>query len=193
VLAPSGSENGLGAGLTRASGQVLYYPYREGASVRVHVGALRISGPELANPLGSEDDVLVCVGPMVVGGPLERVGFRQLVVLGSLVAPAGSEPVLAGRALLLSGDLVTYTAPPRMFNGRDSFSGTFFELLPEPVTLVLNGRFVFEDDVQPDGLKQKVAAIVLDGSIVAPRRLVPLLQVLAIARSGSITASDTLA
>jgi hypothetical protein len=190
LLAPVGSETGLGAGLTRMSGQVQYFPYAAGAQVRVVTGSVRLTGAELANPTGRPTDLLVAVGQLVITDLPPQIGYQRIVAVGQVLAPHGGEEALAGRLHALAGQTVYYTAPPRLFDGQDTFYGAYFELLDEPITLVLNGRFVFDDDVSPDLVKQKVAALVLDGTVVAPRRLVPLLQVLTLARSGTITASD---
>lgn len=190
VLAPKGSEAALGAALARMAGQVQFYPLADGGEVRVLIGASRVTAAELANPTGQPSDTLLSVGQLVILGLPEQLGFHNIVGVGQVLAPAGSEVALAGRITSLGGSLVTYTAPPRMFDGKDTFYGAFFELLDEPITLVLDGKFTFDDDVSPEVVKQKVAAIVLDGKIIAPRRLVPLLQVLAIARDGKITATD---
>ncbi len=58
VLAPHGSESALGAGLTRVTGSLDYYPYVEGQEVKVSTGQLRASGEVLANPTGGPDDIL---------------------------------------------------------------------------------------------------------------------------------------
>ncbi|MBV9172470.1 MAG: hypothetical protein JOZ81_20540 [Chloroflexi bacterium] len=190
VLAPTGSETGLGAGLTRMSGQVHYYPYREGGSVRVLTGPTRMSAAELANPTGEPTDVLLSVGPLIIQDIPERVGFDRIVTVGQVLAPVGSEAVLAGRIAGAPGEVFYYSAPPRVFDGKETFYGAFFELLDEPITLVLDGKFSFDEDVSPQVLKEKVAAIVFDGKLIAPRRLVPVLQLLAVARDGKILADD---
>jgi hypothetical protein len=189
VLAPVGSETGLGAALSRVGGQVMYYPYSPGANIRFLMGG-RLSGAELANPNGGPNDVLLSVGQLVITGAVERVGYEHLVSIGQIVAPRESESVLTGRVTSLSSGVAYYTAPPRQFDGKDHFSAAFFELLDEPITLVLDGKFSFDDDVAPDLLKRKVSEIVLDGKIVAARRLVPMLQLLAVVRDGKITAFE---
>jgi hypothetical protein len=190
VLAPAGSETGLGAGLARMTGQIRYYPYTQGAAVRVLTGMTRLSGADLANPTGQATDILISVGQLVVSGPVDTLGYQHVVALGHVLIPREAEPVFAGRVTTLGGEVVAYTAPPRVFDGKDTFYGAFFELLDDPVTLVLHGKFTFNADVAPDVLKQKVAAIVLSGKIIAPHSLVPLLQVLTIARTGKITTED---
>jgi hypothetical protein len=77
-----------------------------------------------------------------------------------------------------------------VFDGKDHFSAGLFELFEAPITLVLDGSYSFDDDVTPELLRRCVAAIVLDGKIRAPRRLVPMLQMLCIARDGKIESLD---
>ena len=88
VLAPHGSESALGAGLTRVTGSVDYYPYAEGQEVKVSTGQLRADGEFLANPTGGPDDILVVAGQLIVTGPVAKVGYRRIVVAGQLLAPA---------------------------------------------------------------------------------------------------------
>jgi hypothetical protein len=83
-----------------------------------------------------------------------------------------------------------YSAPPRVFDGKETFYGAFFELLDEPITLVLDGKFTFADDITPELLKQKVREIIFDGKLYAPRSLVGVLQVLATQRDGRIISTD---
>ena len=76
VLAPKGSEAALGAGLTRVTGGVDYYPYAEGQDVTVSTGQVRAGGEMLANPAGTPDDVLVIAGQLIVTGPVTTVGLQ---------------------------------------------------------------------------------------------------------------------
>jgi hypothetical protein len=87
VLAPRGSEAALGAGLTRVTGSVDYYPYVEGQDVRVSTGQLCLGGEVLANPSGGPDDILVVAGQLIVTGPVAKVGYRRIVVAGQALAP----------------------------------------------------------------------------------------------------------
>jgi hypothetical protein len=189
VVAPEGSQAALTPALRRTVGGVVYYPWAEGQDVRVFQGDIRVKGEILANPGGSDDDVAVVAGAMVVTSPVPAVGFRRIVVVGALLAPEESQLVLAP-ALTVVGGVVWYTAPPRIFNGEERFSAGFFELLDEPVTLVINGKAEFEPDVPADVVKAKVAALVLNGKIEAAPSLVPMLQVLAIQKNGTIGTLD---
>jgi hypothetical protein len=190
VIAPTGSEVALGAGLTRMTGDLSYYPYTDGANVRVRVGSQEMSGRDLANPAGQESDILLVVGTLAVTGGIERLGYQQVVTVGSLVVPPGSEEILAGRVTSLHGRIIYSSARLRQFTGNDSFGRGFFEYLDEPILLVITGACTLEEDVTPDVLKQKVAGIILTGTLVAPRAIVGLVQALTLSKTGTIAASD---
>jgi hypothetical protein len=189
VLAPQGSESALGAGLTRMTGAVEYYPYAEGQEVRVSTGQLRASGELLANPGGGPDDVLVVAGQLIVSGPVTRVGYRRIVVAGQLLAPQDSQPLL-GPVVTVKGQLAWYRGQPRLFVGKERFEREFFELLDRPLTLALVGRFEVGPDVPAQLLREKVEEITLVGKLVAPRALVGVLQLLTTEKFGTITAAE---
>jgi len=167
----------------------MYYPYVEGARVRALTSSA-VSGEVLVNASGDASDVLLAPGALVVTSPIQRIGYQQVLVFGTLVIPKDTDPALLARLTAVGGQIVTYTAQPRVFDGRDHFSAGFFELFDEPMTLVLDGHFSFDQDIAPALLREKVAAIVLDGKMRAPKRLVPMLQMLCIARDGKILADD---
>lgn len=185
VIAPTGSETALGAVSRRLSGQVLYYPYVEGATVRPLLAGT-ISGEALANIAGQPTDILLSVGNLVVTSPARRLGYQHVAVTGNVVVPKDTDSEILSRLIPLSGQVVSYSAPPRVFDGKDHFSADFFELLDEPITLVLDGKFSFDQDIPRELLLQKLAALVFDGKIRAPRHLVPVLQARSIARDGKI-------
>ena len=189
VVAPAGSEAALTPVLRRVVGRVAYYPWAEGQQVRVFQGDTRVKGDVLANPGGSSNDIAIAAGTLLVTSPVPALGFRQVMVVGTLLAPEESEVVLSP-ALNVVGDAIWYTAPPRLFTGKDRFAEAFFELLDGPVTLVLNGDFELAHDVSAEVVKERVAAIALNGVLRAPASLVPLLQVLAVHKQGVIKTLD---
>jgi hypothetical protein len=189
VVAPEGSEAALTPALRRTVGRVAYYPWVEGQTVRVFQGETRVKGEILANAGGGPDDIAIVAGTLLVTSEVRKLGFRRIVVVGTLIAPEAAELVLSP-ALTLVGDVVWYTAPPRVFTGEDRFSAGFFELLDEPVTLVLSGKFEFDADVPAALVKEKVAAIAVSGTLRASRELVPQLQVLAVQKNGVIGTLD---
>jgi hypothetical protein len=190
VIAPEGSEAALGTGLTRMSGDLFYFPYAAGASVRVRTGSQEINGLDLANAAGQETDILLLIGTTAVTGKVERLGYQQVVVIGTMLAPPGSEEVLAGRVSSVGGRIIYSTARLRSFKGNDTFGQGFFEYLDEPILLVVTGNCTLEDDVTPEMLKQKVAGIILTGNLVAPRGVLGAAQALTLAKTGNILASD---
>ena len=189
VLAPHGSESALGAGLTRVTGSVDYYPAAEGQEVKVSTGQLRASGEVLANPNGGPDDILVVAGQLIVTGPVTKVGYRRIVVAGQVLAPVDSQPVL-GPAVIVKGQLIWYTGQPRFFVGKERFERSFFELLDRPLSLALVGSFEIGPDVPPALLREKVEEITLVGKLVAPRQLVGVLQLLTTEKVGKITVAE---
>jgi hypothetical protein len=189
VLAPRGSESALGAGLTRVTGSVDYYPYAEGQEVTVSTGELRLGGEVLANPAGGPDDVLVVAGQLIVTGPVAKVGYRRVVVAGQLLAPRDSQAVL-GPVTTVKGQLVWYRGQPRFFVGRERFGRSFFELVDQPLTLALVGRFQIDPDVPTELLREKVEEITLVGTLTAPGRLVGVLQLLTTEKLGEIAVAE---
>jgi hypothetical protein len=189
VLAPRGSEAALGAGLTRVTGSVDFYPYAEGQEVKVSTGQLRASGEVLANPAGNPDDILVVAGQLLVTGPVSTLGYRRVVVAGQMLAPRDSQPVL-GPAAIVKGQLTWYSGQPRFFVGEERFARGFFELLDEPLSLVLVGRFEIDPDVPAELLRAKVAEITLVGELVAPRQLAGVVQFLVTEKVGTIRVAE---
>jgi hypothetical protein len=185
VLAPQGSESALGAGLTRVTGSVDYYPYAEGQEVKVSTGQLRADGEFLANPAGGPDDVLVVAGQLIVAGPVTKLGYRRIVVAGQLLAPRDSQPLL-GPAAIVKGQLTWYGGQPRFFIGKERFGRSFFELLDRPLALALVGRFEIDPDVPAALLREKISEITLVGKLIAPSGLVGVLQLLTTEKIGKI-------
>jgi hypothetical protein len=56
--------------------------------------------------------------------------------------------------------------------------------------LLVTGRCVLEEDVTPELLKEKVAGIILTGTLVAAREVVGMAQALTLAKTGAIMTSD---
>jgi hypothetical protein len=186
VLAPYGSEAALGAGLSRVTGSVQYYRHVEGQRFRTLSGQTELGGGSLANPGGDPADILFLIGQTIISSPITEVGYQHVVAAGQLIVPRESEAVLAP-VLTSEGQLVWYDGRPRFFSGTDTFGRGFFELLDEPMALALLGRFTFEDDIPPTLLREKVSSITLVGELVAPKQLLPVLQLLTTQKHGTIT------
>jgi hypothetical protein len=118
-----------------------------------------------------------------------KVGYRRVVVAGQMLAPQDSQPVL-GSATVVKGQLVWYTGQPRFFVGKERFGRSFFELLDQPLTLALVGRFEIDPEVPPALLREKVQEITLIGKLVAPGQLVGVLQLLTTQKLGEIVVAE---
>ena len=189
ILAPRGSEAALAAGLSHVTGVVSYYDYAEGQKVRVFQGQTRLRGETLANAGGQASDIAIVAGQLVLTSPVATLGYQQVVVAGQLAAPEESMDSLEP-ALHVVGQVVWYSGTARAFAGQERFDRGFFELLDEPITLVLSGAFDIGPDVPPELVREKVRAIALSGALRAPRAVVPVLQLLATQKQGVIKALD---
>ena len=138
VLAPPGSESALGAGLTRVTGSVDYYPYAEGQEVKVSTGQFRPTGsprqPDRRSrrrPRGGRpaDRDRASGQGRVPARRGRRAGGR----------PPG-QPGVLGPAIAVKGQLVWYSGHPRFFVGKDRFGRSFFELIDQQLTIALVGR-----------------------------------------------------
>jgi adhesin HecA-like repeat protein len=61
-----------------------------GANVRVHTGSLVVGG----DGIGAADDVLIVVGLLIITSPVSGPLPQRIHVIGSVLAPRGSEPLL---------------------------------------------------------------------------------------------------
>lgn len=69
-------------------GAVVYVP--DGANVRVHTGPLVVGG----EGIGAADDVLVVIGMLIITSPVTGPVPHRICVVGSVLAPWGSEHAL---------------------------------------------------------------------------------------------------
>ena len=147
----------------------------DGANVKMHTGHMKMTGEALENANGNPDDVLIVTGQLFITTPVKKVGYKQFMVTGQAVAPRGSEDALGAGVTRMTGHIAYYSGTPRIITGDESYGRAFFELLDEPVTLIIAGSLTIEPDVTPEVLKSKVKEIVLAGNLKGPRALLPLL------------------
>jgi hypothetical protein len=157
----------------------------DAAKVVRQAGAIRLAGEALGAP-GHEDEVLVLAGAVLVTSPVERVGYQAVIVVGLLIAPEGSEAALS--TVSVTGVVSYYPtgAVLRMVLGQESYNQEFFSYLDAPVTLVVMGELTIEADVSVDLFREKVRALTIAGTVLAPARLVPLVQALTVDKLGDI-------
>jgi hypothetical protein len=190
VLAPRGSEAGLGPALAGVTGQVSYYTPTDGQGIKVHTGQVRLSGALLANPAGQADDILIAAGQVVITGEVTQVGYRQVIIAGQLAAPAASRDVIEPRAQL-QGQAAWYRGDdPRVFYNETSLGPDFFRVLAQPVSLVVLADLTITAGVTEAMMREKITGISVFGDATAPPGLVGVLQALTTDAFGLIRADD---
>jgi hypothetical protein len=171
-------------------GDLVVVPTPVGGKVKVRKGQIQMSGEALANGTGNPADILVVNGRLLITSPAEAVGYQQVIVVGQLLAPASSRSLLEDKLSCLIGEVLYYPEPFRLFTAPTRFDRAFFELLDEPIHLVLIGNVSLSSEVTGDLLRTKIAGITLVGKLTAPRNLVPLLYLLATTNVGTIEAEQ---
>jgi hypothetical protein len=162
-------------------------PVPAGRNVKIMAGQAQITGEALANPGGDPDDIYLIAGQLIITTPVQSVGYKQLIVAGQVLAPTGSEAALGAGITRQTGQVIYYPPGARIFIGEDRFSAAFFELLDEPLTMLLVGDYRIAPDVTVELLRAKVRRILLVGELHAPAALVPILQVLTTDKFGEIS------
>ena len=137
-----------------------------GGNVRVHTGALVVGG----DGIGAEDDVLVVVGMLVITSPVANPLPRRIYVIGSVLAPRGSEPVL-GPALAGGTGGVSYYQHAdgqevKLLSGQVKISGA---MLANPAgrpddILIAAGQIVVSGEVNTIGYQ----SVIIAGQVAAP-------------------------
>jgi hypothetical protein len=87
---------------TSGVGGTVFVP--DGANVRVHTGTVTLGG----EGLGAAEDVVVVVGVMVITSPVTGVVPRRIYVVGTVLAPRGSEAALGPSLAGGTGSVVYY-------------------------------------------------------------------------------------
>jgi hypothetical protein len=128
-------------------GGTIFVP--DGVNVRVHTGTLTVGG----DGLGAADDMLVVVGMLVVTSPVTGPVPRRVAVVGSVLAPRGSEQAL-GPALAGGVGSVSYY---RYAEGQD------LRLLTGQVKL--SGAILANPAGQPDDILVAVGQVVVSGPV----------------------------
>lgn len=163
-------------------------PVPEGEDVTVITGQTTTTGDALA--AGDPQRHLLIVGQVFIETVVTSVGYKGIQVVGQLFAPRGSETALGAALRDVTGQ-VLYTPPgARFIFDTDSYGREFFEALPQQTPLVVLGTLTLESDVDAALLRRVVPEIVLFGTVIAPRALLPTLQVLTPQKFGSLVAKE---
>ena len=142
----------------------IYVP--DGANVRVHTGTLMVGG----DGLGAVGDVLIITGMLIITSPVTGPVPQRIHVVGSVLAPRGSEAAL-GPALAGGTGGVSYYTPAdgqdvKVFSGQVRLSGA---MLANPAgqaddMLIAAGQVVITGEVTTVGYRQ----VIIAGQLVAP-------------------------
>jgi hypothetical protein len=132
----------------------------------VHTGALIVGG----DGIGAEDDVLVVVGMLVITSPVVNPVPRRIYVIGSVLAPRGSEPLLGPAMAGGTGGVSYYQHADgqevKLLSGQVKLSGA---MLANPAgrpddILIAAGQVVVTGEVTTVGYRSVIVA----GQVAAP-------------------------
>jgi hypothetical protein len=82
-------------------------PVPDRLEVRKHTGALVMGGEALSGP-GVENAALIVIGTLILTSPVEKVTYRQVIVMGMVLAPHGSESALGTGLTRVTGSVDYY-------------------------------------------------------------------------------------
>jgi hypothetical protein len=142
----------------------IYVP--DGANVRLHTGLLVVAG----EGIGAVGDVLIISGMLIITSPVTGPVPQRIHVVGSVLAPRGSEAAL-GPALAGSAGGVSYYTPAdgqdiKVLSGQLRLSGA---MLANPAgqaddMLIAAGQVVITGEVSTVGYRQ----VIIAGQLAAP-------------------------
>ena len=145
-------------------GTVVHVP--QGANVRVHTGALMLGG----DGIGAPEDVLVVIGLLIITSPVSGPLPRRISVIGSVLAPRGSEgqlgPALSGGTGGVSYYRYVEGQDFKLLSGQVKLSGA---VLANPAgepddLLIAAGQVVITSQVTTVGY----AKVIIAGQLAAP-------------------------
>jgi hypothetical protein len=145
-------------------------PVPDGATVKLHTGAVVLSGDAFEDP-GGDDVVLVITGTLAFSSPVTKVNYRQVIVTGMVLAPYGSERALASGLTRVTGSVQYFDHVEgqrfRTLSGQTSISGdTLANSGGDPSDILfLIGQTMVTSPVAEVGYQRIVAA----GQLLAPR------------------------
>jgi hypothetical protein len=155
----------------------IYVP--DGANVRLHTGSMVVGG----DGLGGADDVLVVMGMLVITSPVTGPVPQRIYVIGSVLAPRGSESAL-GPALAGGSGGVSYyphrdDQDVRVLSGQVRLSGA---ILANPAgqagdILVAAGQVAMTGEVTTLGYRLVVVAGQLAAPAAARDAIEPFVQI----------------
>jgi hypothetical protein len=142
----------------------IYVP--DGANVRVHTGALVVGG----DGIGAVGDVLIITGMLIITSPVTGPMPHRIYVVGTVLAPRGSEGAL-GPALAGGTGGVSYYTPAdgqdiKVLSGQVRLSGAMLANSAGQADdmLIAAGQVVITGEVTAVGYRQ----VIIAGQMAAP-------------------------
>lgn len=108
ILVPQSLSSRLAAIPMANVGAIVPVPDGEKVKVHTYFGATQISGEALGYRDGTDKHVLVVLGALIITTPVTTVGFDQIMVIGPVFAPQGSEGSLQRALSVVHGPLAYY-------------------------------------------------------------------------------------
>jgi hypothetical protein len=164
VIVPESLAGAYAAIPTSDVAATIYVP--DGANVRVHTGALVVGG----DGIGAAEDVLIVTGLLAITSPVTGPVPQRIHVVGSVLAPRGSESALGPALAGGTGGVIYYTRTDaqelKMLSGQVRLSGA---MLANPAgqpddLLIAAGQVVVTGEVTTVGYRQLIMA----GQLAAP-------------------------
>lgn len=147
-------------------GATVFVP--DDAQLKIHVGQLVAGG----DGLGTDEDVVIVIGTLVITSPVTEPLPRQIRVVGAVLAPRGSEAALGPRLAGTIGDVQYYRHVPgqtvKVMTGQVTLEGSTLANrsgTPDDL-LVAAGQAVITSPATEVGFSQVVAV----GQLLAPAR-----------------------
>jgi hypothetical protein len=164
VVVPESLAGAYAAIPSKGVASTVYVP--DGARVRVHTGALVVGG----DGIGAADDVLIITGMLLITSPVSGPVPQRIHVIGSVLAPWGSESALGPALAGGTGGVGYYPYVDgqdfKMFSGQVRLSGALLANpvgLPDDILLVA-GQTVVTGEVAAVGYRQ----VIIAGQLAAP-------------------------
>jgi hypothetical protein len=142
----------------------IYVP--DGANVRVHTGVLVTGG----DGLGAADDVLIVTGVLIITSPVTGPVPQRIHVVGSVLAPRGSEAALGPALAGGTGGVSYYPAVGeqdiKVLSGQVTLSGAMLANAAGQADdlLIAAGQVVITGEIPTVGYRQMIIA----GQLAAP-------------------------
>ena len=152
--------------------------HSESAGRKKFTGQLKLTGDAFEGYAPGE--IVRITGQVVFTSPITATPKCRLRITGQVVAPEGSERLLAPAIMKMTGQMVHYPdgVELRIVLGEETFDQAFFEAMTGKELLINLGKAFFGPDVQGESLKEKIHSIINLGKIRCSESLRPFVQLL---------------